>query len=189
MEQLEFKQTFPKGSYLLPKYHLTILKCKNIDFGHIQWSNRGNIETGIYNNKDLIFHIIDNIIDINAHDNNNKYSYTLFCRIISHSEDPLIIHHTLNNGYINNSSFKELHRSGTKIKCDCGCHLHNGYGGLVNYLTEISFGNIKGFLNLEKYYYMVLPLLLVMKRQSKVPNVNNIPNNVIKRHIITFVYQ
>ena len=104
---LEFTKVFPKGHKI--KYHdvRTILQCKNIYFNHTHWTH--NEDRGWHNNVAAVKHIVDNIIDMNAHDNNMVYLPTFFGTIIICSKQSAAIHYVLNNGGINNYSFTSLY--------------------------------------------------------------------------------
>ena len=184
---LEFTDVFPKGysmSYNTNKLKMgsmkeTVMKCKNIDFGHVSWVLEcDNIE--------YMVHIIDNIIDVNVNDNNCEAYYSFFNKIMRFSTTPYIIHYMLNNGYINNKSFNDyydcLRFTGRPIFCKC-CP-HKEFDKLTNYLTEVSFNRFKGYYNIEKYYDMAYIVLLILKVQSK-----NLPSTIIKHLIIPFIYQ
>ena len=191
---LEFKEVFPKGHNITHRDTQTIMKCKNIDFGHVMWPlscrintyfGPDNTDAIIYSYDQLMYHIIDNIVDINTYDNDDPDGrYTLFSKII-HIQNKSVISHILNNGGVNNRTFKI-------IRADCSLHytqsnLLQQSSKLVKWLTDISFSRFVGYYNLEKYYYILPVLLLVTKTQQK--SHNHLPTNIIKYLIIPYIYQ
>ena len=68
---LDFTEVFPKGCNIAKYYNCaeTIMQCTNIDFGHVWWIELRN---DFYNNEKCMFHIIDNILDVNVRDNNSR---------------------------------------------------------------------------------------------------------------------
>ena len=81
----------------------TIMKCKNIVFDYVEWF--GAIIRP-YTNVNLVIHLIDNVVDIDARD--SEIHYTLFTKILVYGTTPEIIHHMLNNKCIKYSYFREL---------------------------------------------------------------------------------
>ena len=181
---LEFTEVFPKGYSMAKCDNLDIiLKCKNIDFGHVCWNSLDDDD--FYGNETYMFHIIDNIIDINTHDGRFVYLFPLFNKILRYSESPSIIHYMFNNGCVNDTSFK-IYFDGywnMSHKRFCECCPRKQFNKLTNYLTKVSLSKFKGYYNLEKYYDMLYIMLLIIKVQQKLPSV------VIKHLIIPFVYQ
>ena len=72
---LEFTQVFSKGQFVGYVDAKTIMKCKNIDFGHVDWMG----DVMFYSSTKCMVHIIDNIIDVNVYDNNDSSTFTFFC--------------------------------------------------------------------------------------------------------------
>ena len=182
----EFTKVYSEG-YTMDSviYHTnTIMRCKNIDFGHINWFS---VPEDFYNNTKCIMHIVDNIIDINAHDNNCKKAYTFFTKIIQYSSEPHIIHYMLNNSYISSKCF-EIYFNFPSIFNEhnhvfCKCCPHKRFDKPTYYLTKVSLNRFKGYYNIEKYYDIIHTMLLIMKAQHKIPAI------VIKHLIIPFIYQ
>ena len=176
---LEFKQAFPKGSYVHHNYNniQTILKCKNIAFDHIDWFGD---DRSAYNNVDLMFHLIDNIVDIDVTDRGSVLCFTFFTKIIRYTNNLAIIHHLLNTRCIQHSYFGQLGNYQRQVRCVCCQNKH--FDKLVNYLDSVSLSKFKGYYNLEKYYDMLYIMLLVMKAQRRLPTA------IIKHLIIPFIY-
>ena len=181
---LEFTEVFPKGYkvYTNSTRTRTIMECKNIDFGHVDWFA---MSRSFYNNAKYMSHIIDNIIDINTHDNNLDNRYTLFGKIVCYSSTPSIVHYMFNNGRINDTTFEIYFRILQHVphRSFCKCCPHKQFNKLTNYLTKVSLDKFKGYYNLEKYYDMIYVMLLIMKAQQR------LPTSVVKHLIIPFVYQ
>ena len=168
---MDFKDVFVKGCKIRPTDTSIIMKCKNIDFGHVNWQL---VDDKFYDNEQLMFHIIDNIVDINAYDNNNSIDYYNFIsKIMRYSKKLPIAHYVFNNGGVNNDSFNDMYGRDKNYK----------YKQLVEYLTIISLNKFSRHYNIEKYYNVCHMLLLVMKVQRVLPTA------VIKHLIIPFVYQ
>ena len=180
---LEFTEVFPKDCIIInyPNYVETIMKCKNIDFGHTDWIVLSGI---LYDDVPCMVHIIDNIIDIDTHDNNRYTRYTFFGKVITYSRIPSVIHYIFNNGHINNKTF-EIYFSGLQTYHHnfCKCCPHKQFDKLTNYSTKVSLNKFKGYNNLEKYYDMLNIMLLILKAQQRLPTA------VIKHLIIPFIYQ
>ena len=185
---LEFKEIFPQGHTMNTRDIPLIMKCKNVDFGHVDWCN--NLPNGIYNNKVLMMHLIDNIIDISVMDGAYISNFTLFDKIMCYSHGSVIRNYVLNHSYINYRAFRRESSMGYDTDYN---HTFCKYRPFVNYLTNVSFGKFKGYYNIEKYYYIVHMMLLIMKAQQKMPyvgsTVTSLPPVVIKHLIIPFVYQ
>ena len=178
---LEFTKVFYKGQIIGIDDVDAIIMCKNIDFGHVDWLG-GAV---FYNDTKCMFHIIDNIVDVNVHDGGDDTMYTFFTKIIQYSIDLHIVHYMLNNSCINDESF-ELYFdlvAYTQHKQFCRCCPHKQFDKLANYLTKVSFGRFRGYYNIERYYDMLHTMLLIMKAQQK------LPITVIKHLIIPFIYQ
>ena len=173
---LEFKEVFSQGHMLESTDVSLILQCKNIDFGYVGW----RID-GMYNNENLMYHIIDNVIDVDIHENNDTTYLTLFCKILHFCKNPIITHYMLNNGYISNETYNKKRM--VKHYCYNQCCTRKYYNKQLDYLTSISLNKFKGYYNLEKYYNILHVMLLVMKSQKK------LPSSVIKHLIIPFIYQ
>ena len=183
---LEFTEVFTKGYDVDNEDIGTIMKCKNINFGHVNWT----LFAGVFSDNIMcMVHIIDNIIDINVYGDNNIFAYTFFVKIIRFSKYPYVIHYMLNNGHVNNKSFEIYHSFSNDFNlhlrsCNfCDCCPHKQFDKLTNYLTRVSLGKFTGYYNIEKYYDMMYTMLLIMKAQHK------LPTTVIKHLIIPFIYQ
>ena len=185
---LEFTKVFPKGHDMKDcwSHKPTIMKCKNIDFGHVDWID---ISPKFYDSTSCMVHIIDNIIDVNICDGHHKQAYTFFTKIIRYSNKPHIIHYMFNNGCINKESFTIYFNSRIFDNDDnrhrhfCKCCKYKQFDELTSYLTKVSFNRFKGYYNIEKYYDILKVMLLVIKAQHV------IPTTIIKHLIIPFIYQ
>ena len=200
---LSFKETFKKYLAVGLNDRSMIMACKNIDFGCVMWTD------SIFTDNDLVFYIIDNIVDINAKERGN--GSTLLQNIIFHirlSEDcsiydsKLQISYLLNNGHINISTlqcYSSGHIDDITIRRKCyKCDniakyipkVHN-YVDLIDYLTRISLGRFTKFYNIEKYYDTCTTMLLIIKAQSKDNTMTNrkLPPSIMKHLILPFVYQ
>ena len=194
---LEFTKVFTKGQSM-KKYrnHIeTIMKCKNIDFGHVNWVD---CSRQLYNEVECMIHIIDNIIDVNTHDYNHTQSYTFFAKILHYSCNTDIIHYMFNNGCINNESFRRYYEFLSSFnnlyrQAFCQCCPHKHFDKLTRYLTKVSLNKFKGYYNIEKYYDMMTTMLLILKAQQKMIHIRstlpNLPITIIKHLIIPFIYQ
>ena len=183
----EFTKVFTKGANMANHYDYSsiIMLCKNIDFSHVRWIH---VHSSFYNDVQCMVHIIDNIIDINAHDNNDNRMYTFFTKIMQYSTSSYIMHYMLNNGYVNDDTFSIYSKYGyLDNTCNwhgsCKCCPNKRFDKLVNYLTMVSLNRFKGYYNIEKYYDMMITMLLILKAQQRVPSA------VIKHLIIPFIYQ
>ena len=160
----EFTKVFAKGHIMDHDDVRSIMKCKNIDYGHTSWI----IFSGVFAN-DVVCttHIIDNIIDVNVYNHNNYHLHTFFVDIMYFNKNPYKTHYMLNNGYINNKSFEELFRWVGRT-CEykfCDCCSHKQFDKLTDYLTKVSLGKFTGYYNIEKYYDVMYTMLLIMKAQ------------------------
>ena len=176
---LEFTEVFLKR-HDMSNHKEIVMKCKNIDFGYAKWKK---LDRDFYDNRSYMVHIIDNIIDVSAYDNNNPGLYTFFEKIIYYSTDSHIIHYMFNNGCINNKSFTPCFTSSLGHHVFCKCCPRKHFDKLTYYLTAVSLNKFKGYYNLEKYYYMINIMLLIIKAQK------NLPSVIIKHLIIPFIYQ
>ena len=188
---LEFREAFVKGHPLSSIDIPLILQCKNIDFGHVSWPHYATRD--YYDNKQLMYHVIDNIVDINIRDENLEYRLSLLSKICTTDTyvNDDIYNYVMNNGCVNNLTFILFK------KCE-GNHIAKydstiRFGNLVSYLTRVSFDRFRGYYNIEKYYYMIHTMLLVMKAQQMVSVKGQVwyslPNTIIKHLIIPFIYQ
>ena len=173
---LEFTQVFEEGYEISTKDIPNILKCKNIDFGHVLWPDA--YYSDFYSDYQLISHIIDNIIGVNVRDNNCVTRTTLLGKICYGEIIKSILSYILNNGYLGNLSFEIVNNI-----FDIDNDIYTQSNKLSNYLTIVSFNRFKGYYNLEKYYYITHTMLLVMKAQHV------LPRTIIKHLIIPFIYQ
>ena len=186
---LEFTKVFTKGQFVDIRDIKTIMRCKNIDYGHVCW---WHMCVDFYSNMYCVSHVVDNIIDINVCDSNNRNRYTYFVEILRHTSSSHIVHYMLNNCYINEKSFNDYLRyhSCEDRNYFCECCPHKQFDKLTSYLTKVSLNRFKGYYNIEKYHDMMYIMLLIMKAQQKVPYVRStLPSAIIKHLIIPFIYQ
>ena len=185
---LEFKRTFPKDHIIHSRDIPLIMKCKNIDFGYVNWCSE--LPCYYYNDKGLMAHLIDNIIDITVKDGASASNFTLFDKVMCYSDRSSIKKYMLNNGYVN---YGICHRVSLWGNSNSVNSTFLKYMSLINYLTNASFGRFKGYYNIEKYYYIVHIMLLIMKVQQKMACIGStlpsLPPVVIKHLIIPCVYQ
>ena len=186
---LEFTEVFTKGQHVgINDNDIEIMmKCKNIDYGHVSWWTYKDF----YSNIQYVTHIVDNIIDINKYDNNNEHSFTYFTKILSYYNSSHTIHYVLNNGCVNEESFNIYQKLSSRIHDRfCACCPHKLFDKLTSYLTKVSLNRFKGYYNIEKYYDMIYIMLLIMKAQQKLSHTGStLPSAVIKHLIIPFIYQ
>ena len=177
---LEFTQVFSRGTIVYKSDITTIMRCKNIDFSHVFWDGR------IFNKSPVVYHIIDNVVDVNIfeHTYGANNCYALMDNIVRHystsnpNEVVSRINHVANNGHISNSTFRFV----TNLH-DNLVPMINKFRGLVKYLTDTSLNRFTKFYNLDKYYDMVITMLLILKTQQRLPSA------IIKHLIIPFIYQ
>lgn len=174
-----FEITFYKGQRLTYIDVPFILKCTSIDFGHVYWPHNLYGEKSCINIP-LLMHLIDNVIDINVCDNNNKYYHTLFTGIINFAHKSNR-RYMLNNRGISITSFESMYN----YPYNCLIHkkFYKKLEGLVIYLTSISLNKFTKFYNIHKYHDTINTMLLIIKVQTI------LPSSVIKHLIIPFVYQ
>ena len=176
---LQFKGVFHKGQWLHIEDMPTVMLCENIDFGHVSWP----CDIRMYSDTNLMIHIINNIIDINARDNDSTHNFTFFNKIMNYSTNQSIIQYLLNNRCITTELFDSPNFRVSHIPYEYSRTLYTQSHNLVKYLTMISIDKFKGYCNLEKYYNMLPIMVLVTKAQKK------LPSSVIKHLIIPFIYQ
>ena len=176
---LEFKETFKKGHRLTLDDIPTILQCKNIHFGHVKWfPHLYSVVLG--DNKELLVHVVDNIIDVNVH-NDDDVSYSTFLVGILTFGYVATKKYFLDNRCIDNNVFEKCRRYDSVYH---GIHRkYSKVSGLVKYLTTVSLNRFIGYYNLDKYQHIINVMLLVMKVQTV------LPKNVVRHLIIPFVYQ
>ena len=174
---LDFRRTFTEGHVMVNNDIPTIMQCKDIDFGHVDWQKFNNKQ--VYNNVTPMSHIIDNILDANAHDNNDVGRYTFIGKILSYSNNSLVIEYVYNNIGINMETFK---RNSLEFRI-VTTTFYKQSNQLVKYLTSVSLGKFPKYYNIVKYYDMIYTMLLVTKIQKIVHNA------IIKHLIIPFIYQ
>ena len=78
---LEFKETFNKGQQVTLRDIPTIMQCKNIDFGHVDWIIPRLYDCVLNDNIDFMKHLVNHIIDITARDNNNEHYHSFISGI------------------------------------------------------------------------------------------------------------
>ena len=104
---LKFKETFPQRHRLTITDIPTVMKCKNIDFGHINW----NIDiAGFYSNvivdtAGLLTHLTNNIIDVHADSDN---PYLSFIGGICAYRNETALKYVINNRCIDNKFFDKM---------------------------------------------------------------------------------
>ena len=175
----EFKETFPQGHKLSITDIPTVMKCKNIDYGHISWNgNIGNFYSNvIVTNTDLLTHLTNNIIDVHINGDNNP-SYFSFISGVSMYSGETTLKYVVNNRCINNEFFERT--CYVYFSDDPYC---DKLKELIRYLTSVSLNKFAGFYNIKEYYNMMYTMLLVIKVQKI------LPKSIIKHLIIPFVYQ
>ena len=177
---IEFKEAFSKGHKIIMSNIPLILQCKNIDFGHVDWFHYLRSFTSFYDDEQLMMHIIDNIVDLSVQDGSIKSTYTFIHKIITYSTKQSILYYLFNNGYLHKKLFSVMH---DKMLTKFDCKILNKFASLIRYLTDVSLGKFEGFYNIEKHYYMVTTMLLILKTQQQLPSA------IIKHLIIPFIYQ
>jgi len=156
----------------IDKFINNITKYTNIDYSMTCWPIYNH---SVYNNENLIKHLADNIIDINAKEYSGAVvSFTLLEKLGSSSPINLAY-------YI----------------IDCGCNLHsNLHVNYINYNKILKFKKLQQFIykncifknndfifkNTCKYYNTMPIMLLIMKSQKI------LPKTIIKYKIIPFIY-
>ena len=172
MSYRDFKQVFRKSQPVATRHMPLVLRCNNIDFGHVDWPASFY---SILNQNNKIM-----IIDIHVHDNNNTINYTFINGILKHGNIQTVMY-MINNRCISNYSFScaRPHKYGNVAIVS----LYNNAKNLTGFLTSISLGRFAGYYNLERYHYMIHTMLLITKVRTV------LPKNVIKHLIIPFIYQ
>ena len=166
---LEFKEVFHKYQKLSFFDMKTVLRCRNIDFDHVNWPI--DLFHTLHYNINLLTHLINNIMDISVY-GLECHSHKTFASGIIRYNRPSVAKSMVNARYLNNKDF-----------IDALAVFYKQPMLLVKYLTQISLDKFKGYCNTERYYHMIHTMLLVMKVQKKVPT------TVVKHLIIPFVYQ
>ena len=185
-QMLEFKEVFPRGTVISTKNENDILNCKNIDFNHCEWTYN------VLSNYTVLCHIVDNIVNINA----NEYILNKLSHVphISHISRTLLrniteivtrdntniklINYILNNGHVTSDTLDVRNICGYQTEI-----MLRKYANLVIYLTKVSLSKFTGFYNIEKYYYMINTMLLILNTQKV------LPKNIVKHVIVPFIYQ
>lgn len=204
----EFREIFHKGCTIDTQDDRLIMMCKNIDFGHVDWPF---YITSFFGNKELMYHIVDNIVDINAqsypHSHTtpgatllNKIMFRIIAGGCNNNCDCgciIIIAYIINNGYIDNDTLKpplwatKLHSDthlDVTIRLNERMVTIGQLSDFVNHLTTTSLKKFTRFYNVEKYYYIAKLLLLITKVQSKF-SLKWLPPNILKHIILPLVYQ
>ena len=176
----EFKEAFPQGHNLTINDISTVMKCKNIDFGHVNWHRYmpDFFSKVVMYDTNLLTHLTHNIIDVHVN-GDNKRSYYSFIGGVYVFCDTTAFEYVINNRYINNEFFDKMN-SGTRIIYD---NRYKKLKELMYYLTDVSLNKFPGFYNIEKYYDMIYIMLLVTRVQTI------LPKSIVKHLIIPFVYQ
>ena len=180
---LEFTKVFPLGNSITKDDADVVMRCKNIKFDHMFWT----IDN--FNNVELMYHVIDNIVDINVleYQSSGHGSFSLLENVLVYADNDkcaLLVHHIFDNGCINSDTLNLLTEDIHDYVDDM-----QEYINLVNYLTRTSLDRFRGFYNIINYYDTCIVLLLVMKRYSKMVTTRWLPSNVIKYLVLPFVYQ
>ena len=175
---LEFTEVFQYDQHITKSDIPTIMKCKNIDFGHVNWFG-GLFSAKPTTDYNFMEHLANNIIDINVHDNNTTDFHT-FMTGVADMGNPKLLIYMINNRWLSNRDFC--------VTPGYKCYIENRpklqqSKKLVNYLTNVSLGKFEGYRNTEKYYNMIHTMLLIMKVQKKVPT------SIVKHLITPFIYQ
>ena len=150
---LNFEDTFTEGHEITDSDVPTLMQCINIKYSHTEWTY------DIYRNIKIVQHVVDNIVDIND----------------------------IEYGYINKNTISNINN----INICCGPLLQSSMvtpktrtvGKFVDYLTDVSLDKFTGFYNVEKYHYMINTMLLIIKKQQRLPPA------IVKHLIIPFIYQ
>ena len=164
---LEFKETFTKGYWVTSSDIPIIMQCKNIDFGHVSWAIYSMYSYVLISDFKFMMHLVENIIDITIHSNNNGAHNSFIFGVMYHS-DMEVLKYVINNRCINKATLvvgNKYHISSVRIL------LINNLLKLVNYLDNISLNRFTGYYNLEKYYHVIPIMLLVTRVQTVLPNV------------------
>ena len=182
---LDFKNAFTKGHKIDSTDIETLMMCKNIDFGYVDWTNLDS--RAHYNNANLMLHIIDNILDITANDNRVEGYLSFVILLLYYNGSIWIINRLFDNGGVTYDIFDSIYTN-CYDKCEykqCVIHLHvhQKHIQLLKYLTSVSLNKFTKYYNLVKYYDMIHTMLLIIRVQKRVPNI------IIKHLIIPFVYQ
>ena len=181
-QPVDFRTVFPRGHTIKFNEYPLVLTCRNIDFGHVYWPNGIFYESS--NTIALVTHIIDNTIDIDAHDNSNHLYHTLFTRIVTSNVEHTIKHMFNTKGICCNSFNKMLKYEWMNLPYR---HLYRRSKDLIIYLTKISLNRFTKFYNTEKYHYVIHTMLLIMKAHRSATT--QLPSTIIKHLIIPFIYQ
>ena len=179
---LEFKETFEKGQSVKFNDIPTIMQCKNIDFGHVDWAI-GSMYSGVLvNNTNFMAHLVDNIVDITVHDNNNPACYSFMCNVVAHSNET-VFKYVINNRCVNNELFACIDKECMPYLCYQYVNIIQNLSKWLTHLNNTSLYKFTGYYNLEKYHYMIPIMLLVTRVQTVLPKC------IIKCLIIPFIYR
>lgn len=175
---LDFRNVFSATHQITSNDIPIIMKCKNIDFGHVNWQL---ISTREYlGDTQLMFHLIDNVLDVDIRDNYCVNYFTLFVKIAYYTNNHLIVEYMSNNGGVTNFSYTLLNKSANVI---ANYKWYTKYEQLVKYLTDVSLNKFTKYYNIVKYYDICYLMLLITRVQKKVPKI------VIRHLIVPFIYQ
>lgn len=177
---LKFKETFPQRHRLTITDIPTVMKCKNIDFGHVNWNSyiMGFFSHVIIKDIHLLKHLTNNIIDVHVRGHNNK-SYYSFINGVGVCGNETAFKYVINNRSIDNEFFDKISDDIRVISSD----YRNKLKELVRYLTDTSLNKFAGFYNTDEFYNMIYIMMLVTRVQK------SLPKSIIKHLIIPFVYQ
>ena len=135
----------------------------------------------LVNNTEFMIHLVDNIIDVTVHDNNNN-EYKSFIANVVYFSDMKILKCVINNRCINKATLIIKEDLWYNVEYDKTLLL-NKLLQLINYLDDVSLNRFIGYYNLEKYYHVIPMMLLVIKVQTVLPKC------IIKYLIIPFIYR
>ena len=162
----------------MPEDIPTILKCKNIDFGHVDWQRISH--RNYFSDERLMIHLVDNVMDADVHDNNNRDYFTFVLKVCCYTKDRSMRECMLNNCGVTNSSYAKIDKHANDVR---KYKWHNKYKQLVRYLTDVSLNRFTKYYNIIKYYDVIYLMLLIIKVQRKVPKI------VVRHLIVPFIYQ
>ena len=179
---LNFETVFTKGYSITDDDIPTLMQCTNIKYSHTNWTY------GIFRDIKVVQHVVDNIVDVNDPEYGSDMCtllYNILClNYINCTRDHSNVKYILNNGYINKDTISRINNcSGRLLQSSIISSNISTVGKLIDYLTDVSLDKFTRFNNVEKYYYMIHTMLLIMKKQHLVPP------RIVKHLIIPFVYQ
>ena len=181
-QMLNFEDAFKKGHHISNNDIPTLMQCTNIKYSHTSWY------VSVYCDIKVVQHVVNNIVNINEPEDGSS-RVTLLYNVSYQNSVGFVcdysanVNYVLNNGYINKDTIGAIRDYCSLMGTPIVTQKTRTIGELVNYLTDVSLGKFTGFYNVEKYYYMIHTMLLIMKNQRLVPSA------VVKHLILPFVYQ